>query len=44
LDGHTAAPEDLLSQLHWPTLTGAAHRAPRGETGGSADTVEVVRT
>ncbi len=41
LDGHTAAPADLLSQLHWPTLIGAAHRAPTGDT---ADTAEVVRT
>ncbi|WP_406817443.1 type VII secretion protein EccE [Mycobacterium sp. M23085] len=38
LDGHTAAPGELLSQLHWPTLAGGAHRA------SLADTVEVVRT
>lgn len=47
LDGHSAAPEDLLSQLNWPTLTGAAHRAPVAESGGgaeNADTAEVVRT
>jgi ESX secretion system protein EccE len=41
LDGHAAAPADLLSQLHWPTLIGAAHRAP---TDDSADTAAVVRT
>lgn len=44
LDGHTAAPANLLSQVHWPTLAGGAHRAPLGETGDNADTVEVVRT
>jgi hypothetical protein len=44
LDGHTAAPADLLSQLHWPTLAGGAHRASLGETGHSAGTVGAVRT
>lgn len=47
LDGHTAAPAELLSQLCWPTLVGGAHRASVGETGRgahTADTVEVVRT
>jgi hypothetical protein len=44
LDGHTAAPADLLSQVHWPTLAGGAHRAPLGDIGDNADTVEVVRT
>jgi len=44
LDGHTAAPADLLSQLHWPTLAGGAHRASLGETGHRAGTVEAVRT
>lgn len=40
LDGHTAAPAELLSQLHWPTLVGGAHRASLD----TAATVEVVRT
>jgi type VII secretion protein EccE len=44
LDGHGPAPENLLVQLHWPTLLGGAHRASLGQTGDSADTVEVVRT
>lgn len=44
LDGHTTAPADLLSQLHWPTLAGGAHRASLGEPGHRADTVEAVRT
>lgn len=44
LGGHAAAPENLLVQLHWPTLLGGAHRASLGQTGDSADTVEVVRT
>lgn len=44
LDGHTAAPADLLAQVHWPTLAGGAHRAPLGDIGDNADTVEVVRT
>ncbi|ORA10549.1 type VII secretion protein EccE [Mycobacterium arosiense] len=44
LDGHTAAPADLLSRVHWPTLAGGAHRASPGETGDNADTVGVVRT
>jgi ESX secretion system protein EccE len=44
LSGHTAAPENLLAQLHWPTLLGGTHRASLGHAGDSADTVEVVRT
>ncbi|MEQ6323670.1 type VII secretion system ESX-3 subunit EccE3 [Mycobacterium canetti] len=28
LDGHTDAPADLLTRLHWPTPTAGAHRAP----------------
>ncbi|OBK91004.1 type VII secretion protein EccE [Mycobacterium sp. 1165178.9] len=44
LDGHAPAPENLLAQLHWPTLLGGAHRASPGHSGDSADTVEVVRT
>ncbi|OBF64200.1 type VII secretion protein EccE [Mycobacterium sp. 852002-51971_SCH5477799-a] len=44
LDGHAPAPENLLAQLHWPTLLGGAHRASPGQTGDTADTVEVVRT
>ncbi|BBY39456.1 type VII secretion protein EccE [Mycobacterium mantenii] len=43
LDGHTAVPNELLSQLYWPTLAGAADRASLAET-DAADTVEVVRT
>jgi hypothetical protein len=31
LDGHTAAPADLLSRLEWPTRLGGAHRAPSSE-------------
>lgn len=44
LDGHAPAPENLLAQLHWPTLLGGAHRASPGHSGDSVDTVEVVRT
>lgn len=44
LDGHTAAPADLLAQLHWPTLAGGTHRASFGGTGRGADTLEAVRT
>jgi type VII secretion protein EccE len=44
LDGHAPAPENLLAQLHWPTLHGGAHRASPGQTGDTADTAEVVRT
>jgi type VII secretion protein EccE len=31
LDGHTDAPADLLTRLHWPTPVPGAHRAPRTE-------------
>jgi type VII secretion protein EccE len=31
LDGHTDAPADLLTRLHWPTPAAGAHRAPRTE-------------
>lgn len=31
LDGHTDAPEGMLSRLHWPTPVAGAHRAPRTE-------------
>jgi ESX secretion system protein EccE len=31
LDGHTDAPADLLTRLHWPTPLAGAHRAPRTE-------------
>ncbi|OBK21038.1 type VII secretion protein EccE [Mycobacterium asiaticum] len=31
LDGHTAAAEDLLARLEWPTPSGGGHRAPDGE-------------
>lgn len=31
LDGHTDAPEDVLTRLHWPTPVAGAHRAPRTE-------------
>lgn len=44
LDGHTAAPADLLSQVYWPTLAGGAPDASLDDTGDNADTVEVVRT
>jgi type VII secretion protein EccE len=32
LDGHTAAPADLLTRLNWPTPSTGAHRAPLTET------------
>ncbi|MDM4143205.1 MULTISPECIES: type VII secretion protein EccE [Mycobacterium] len=44
LDGHIAAPADLLSQVYWPTLAGGAPGASLDDTGDNADTVEVVRT
>jgi type VII secretion protein EccE len=31
LDGHTNAPADLLTRLHWPTRPAGAHGAPRTE-------------
>lgn len=31
LDGHSAAPADLLAQLDWPTPVAGAHRAPSSE-------------
>jgi type VII secretion protein EccE len=31
LDGHTAAPTDLLTSLDWPTPLSGAHRAPLAE-------------
>jgi type VII secretion protein EccE len=31
LDGHTDAPADLLTRLHWPTRPAGAHRAPPTE-------------
>jgi ESX secretion system protein EccE len=31
LDGHTDAPADVLTRLHWPTPAAGAHRAPRTE-------------
>jgi type VII secretion protein EccE len=32
IDGHTDAPADLLTRLHWPTPAAGAHRAARTET------------
>jgi ESX secretion system protein EccE len=31
LDGHTDAPADALTRLHWPTTVAGAHRGPRTE-------------
>lgn len=31
LDGHTDAPADMLTRLHWPTPVAGAHRAQRTE-------------
>jgi hypothetical protein len=31
LDGHTDAPADVLTRLHWPTPVAGAHRAQRTE-------------
>lgn len=36
LDGHTDAPADLLTRLHWPTRPAGAHRAPRTEAASRA--------
>lgn len=38
LDGHTAAPADLLTRLAWPTPAAGAHRRALGE-----DATEVIR-
>lgn len=47
LDGHTPAPADLLTRLHWPTLVGGAHRASSAGTAEvteTTDTLEAART
>lgn len=44
LDGHTTTPADLLSQLHWPTLVGGAHRASPAGSADATGTLEAVRT
>lgn len=44
LDGHTAAPADLLSRVHWPTLVGGAHRAAPAGSSDATETLEAART
>ncbi len=38
LDGHSDAPTDLLTRLHWPTPATGAHRAPPTEVASTART------